>query len=72
MFKINIIRIVLILFLLYLNSIDANQTQLWESPLNELRGEFDYKLGVNAKIHDIYDERIEDLKSLISGKVFVK
>jgi hypothetical protein len=71
MCKIKIIRIVL-LFSIYLNPIDANQTQLWESEMNELRDEFDYKLKQNVKIHDIYDKRIEDLKSLLSGKVFLK
>jgi hypothetical protein len=38
--------------------------------------EFDYKLnvssGVNAQIHYIYEKKIEDLKSLLSGKIFVK
>jgi hypothetical protein len=61
-------RIVLILFLLYLNSIDANQTQLWESALNELRDEFNYKLRLNVEIHDIYDRKVDDLKNLFSGK----
>jgi hypothetical protein len=61
-------RIVLILFLLYLNSIDANQTQLWESALNELRDEFNYKLRLDVEIHDIYDRKVDDLKNLFSGK----
>ncbi len=68
MFKIKIMRIVLSLVLLYLNSIDANQTELWESAFNELRDEFDYKLRLNVKIHDIYDKKIDDLKNLFSGK----
>ncbi len=68
MLKIKIMRIVLILFLLYLNSIDANQTQLWESALNELRDEFNYKLRLNVEIHDIYDRKVDDLKNLFSGK----
>jgi hypothetical protein len=76
MFKIKIIRIVLLLFSIYLNSIDANQTQLWESEVNELRGQlrgqFDQILEQNIKIHCIYDKKNEDLKSLFSGKVFLK
>ncbi len=68
MLKIKIMRIVLILFLLYLNSIDANQTQLWESALNELRDEFNYKLRLDVEIHDIYDRKVDDLKNLFSGK----
>ncbi len=67
-------RIVFILFsiyLQYLNSIDANQTQLWESALNEVRDEFDYKLERNVDIHRIYDEKIENLKTLFSSKVFL-
>ncbi len=52
----------MILFLLYINSIDANKTELWESAKNELRDEFDYKLGLNVKIHDIYDKKMDHLK----------
>jgi hypothetical protein len=72
MFKIKIMRIVLLLFSIYLNSIDANQTQLWESEVNELRGQSDHILEQNIKIHCIYDKKNEDLKSLFSGKVFLK
>ncbi len=67
MCKIKIIRIVL-LFSIYLNPIDANQTQLWESALNELRDEFNYKLRLDVEIHDIYDRKVDDLKNLFSGK----
>jgi hypothetical protein len=65
-------RIVLLLFSIYLNSIYANQTQLWESEVNELRNDSDYKLEQNVKIHGIYDKKIEDLETLFSGKVFLK
>jgi hypothetical protein len=34
--------------------------------------EFDYKLEQNVDIRRVYDKKIEDLKSLFSGKVFVK
>jgi hypothetical protein len=61
-------RIVLSLVLLYLNSIDANQTELWESAFNELREAFGYKLELNVNIHYIYDKKIDDLKNLSSGK----
>ncbi len=72
MFKIKTMRIVLLLFSIYLNSIYANQTQLWESEVNELRNDSDYKLEQNVKIHGIYDKKIEDLETLFSGKVFLK
>jgi hypothetical protein len=68
MFEIKIMRIVLSLILLYLNSIDANQTELWESALNELRNEFEYKLGLNIKIHNNHDKKVDDLKNLFSSK----
>jgi hypothetical protein len=54
----------MILFLLYINSIDANKTELWESAKNELRDEFDCKLGLNVKIHHIYDKKMDHLKNL--------
>jgi hypothetical protein len=60
-------RIVLSFVLLYLNSIYANQTELWESALNELRDEFDYKLGLIVKIN-IYDKKLDNLKNIFSSK----
>jgi peptidoglycan hydrolase CwlO-like protein len=55
------------IILLILYSSQANKTELWETAINDLKEEFNYRLNNAIKIQEIYERRVEEMVKQFSG-----
>jgi hypothetical protein len=55
------------IILLILYPSQANNTELWETVINNLKEEFNYRLNNAIKIQEIYERRIDEMVKQFSG-----